>query len=169
MDLNGGTVAVIRAVPHGGDTKTLRSRRVLKLPQVAVGALRQLQAVQARDRLIAGAAWQEHGLVFCTTVGTPLDDANVRREFRKVGAAAGLGSGWAPRDLRHTFVSLMSEDGVQVEEIARLVGHDRSTTTEVVYRHELRPVIRTCADVMDRLSDTPDAGRRTSDSALQMS
>ena len=66
--------------------------------------------------------------------GTPLDDANVRRELRKVVSAAGLGSGWAPRDLHHTFVSLMSEDGVPVEEIARLVGHDRSATTERVYR-----------------------------------
>jgi integrase len=153
VDLDTGTVAVIRAVRHGGDTKTLKSRRMLMLPRIATDALRQLQAAQHRDRLIAGEAWQEHGLVFCTSLGTQLDDANVRREFRKVADAAGLGPGWAPRDLRHTFVSLMSEDGVPVEEIARLVGHDRSTTTEVVYRHELRPVIRTCAEVMDRLFD----------------
>jgi hypothetical protein len=35
-----------------------------------------------------------------------LDAANVRREFRKITEATGLGTGWAPRDLRHTFVSL---------------------------------------------------------------
>jgi integrase len=164
VDLDAGTVAVIRAVRHGGDTKTLKSRRTLKLAQIAVDALRELQAVQAGDRIIAGQAWQEHGLVFCTSVGTPLDDANVRREFRRVAAVAELGPGWAPRDLRHTFVSLMSEDGVPVEEIARLVGHDRSTTTEVVYRHELRPVIRTSAEVMDRLFDTvPTASRLASE------
>jgi hypothetical protein len=28
--------------------------------------------------------------------------------------------------LRHTFVSLMSADGVPIEEIARLVGHNRA-------------------------------------------
>ena len=34
----------------------------------------------------------------------------------------------------------MSADGVPIE-IARLAGHTRTATTELVYRHELRPVI----------------------------
>jgi hypothetical protein len=40
-----------------------------------------------------------------------------------------------------------------VEEIARLAGHSSSRTTEVVYRHELRPVITTGADAMDKMFD----------------
>ena len=71
------------------------------------------------DQLAAGTLWQDHDLVFASAIGTPLDAANVRREFRKITEAAGLGVGWAPRDLRHTFVSLMSADGVPIEEIAR--------------------------------------------------
>lgn len=106
---------------------------------------------QTEDRPAAGALWQDHGLVFASVIGTPLDAANVRREFRKITGAAGLGTGWAPRDVRHTFVSLMSADGVPIEEIARLAGHDRTATTELVYRHELRPVITTGAEVMDRI------------------
>jgi integrase len=159
VDLMAGTVAVYRAVRHGGDTKTLKSRRVLRLPEMGVDALAGLYADQARDRALAGDAWQEHGLVFCTSVGTPLDAANVRREFRKVAESAGLGEKWTPRDLRHTFVSLMSDDGMAVEEIARLVGHNRSTTTETVYRHELRPVIGTGAEVMDRIFDASGTAR----------
>jgi integrase len=38
-----------------------------------------------------------------------------------------------------------------VEEIARLAGHASSRTTETIYRHELRPVITTGADVMDKI------------------
>jgi integrase len=49
------------------------------------------------------------------------------------------GAGYAPRDLRPTFVSLMSADGAPIEEIARLAGHNRTATTELVYRHELPP------------------------------
>jgi hypothetical protein len=46
----------------------------------------------------------------------------------------------------------MSAHGdVPVEEIARLTGHSDSRTIETVYRHELRPVIRSGAGVMDRL------------------
>ena len=145
------SVAVWRSVRQGGDTKTAKSRRTLALPQTAIQALRDHRRRQAEDRLAAGALWQENGLVFTSVIGTPLDAANVRREFRKIMEAAGLGAGWAPRDLRHIFVSLMSADGVPVEEIARLAGHNRTATTELVYRHELRPVITTGAEVMDRI------------------
>ena len=40
--------------------------------------------------------------MFASAIGTPLDAANVRREFRKITEAAGLGAEWAPRDLRPT-------------------------------------------------------------------
>jgi len=89
--------------------------------------------------------------VFTTTIGTPLDAHNVRREFRRLCRVAGIGNGWSPRELRHTFVSLMSEGGVPIEEIARLAGHATTRTTELVYRKELRPVIATGAEVMDRI------------------
>jgi integrase len=145
------SVAVWRSVRQGGDTKTAKSRRTLALPQTAIQALKEHRRRQAEDRLAAGALWQDHGLVFTSTIGTPLDAANVRREFRKIMETAGLGAGWAPRDLRHTFVSLMSADGVPIEEIARLAGHNQTATTELVYRHELRPVITTGAEVMDRI------------------
>jgi integrase len=145
------SVAVWHSVRQGGDTKTAKSRRTLALPQAAAHALKEHRKRQAEDRLAAGALWQDHGLVFASAIGTPLDAANVRREFRKITEAAGLGAGWAPRDLRHTFVSLMSADGVPIEEIARLAGHNRTATTELVYRHELRPVITTGAEVMDRI------------------
>ena len=65
--------------------------------------------------------------------------------------AAGIGEDWTPRELRHTFVSLMSESGVTLEEIARLVGHSSTATTEQVYRHELRPVLQRGAEVMDQI------------------
>ncbi len=43
------------------------------------------------------------------------------------------------------------------EEIARLVGHSNSRTTEVVYRHELRPVIRSGAEIMNKIFNTAPA------------
>ena len=106
---------------------------------------------QASERARAADVWQESGLVFTTSVGTPFESHNLRREFRKVTAAAGLGSRWVPNELRTSFVSMMSYHGVPVEEIARLAGHASSRTTEVIYRRELRPVITTGAEVMDQI------------------
>jgi integrase-like protein len=81
----------------------------------------------------------------------PYESHNLRRDFRKVTAAAGLGARWVPKELRTSFVSMMSYQGVPVEEIARLAGHASSRTTEVVYRRELRPVITAGAEVMDQI------------------
>lgn len=58
---------------------------------------------------------------------------------------------WTPRELRHSFVSLMSKQRVPLEEVARLVGHKSTAVTELVYRHELRPVIQSGAQAMDEL------------------
>ena len=58
---------------------------------------------------------------------------------------------WTPRELRHSFVSVLSDAGVPLEEISRLVGHSGTTVTELVYRHQLKPVIQTGATVMDQL------------------
>jgi integrase len=148
------SVAVWRSVRAHRDTKTEKSRRTLALPQMAVDVLRVHKERQGEERLAAGVRWSDHDLVFCTRTGAPLDAANVRREFRAACTAAKIGERWTPRELRHSFVSLMSSSGVLIEEIARLVGHSSSRTTEVVYRDELRPVLTTGAEAMDKIFDS---------------
>jgi integrase len=72
VDLDAATVSVWRSVRAHGDTKTNRSRRTLKLPEIAVEALRAQKRRQAIDRREAGELWQERGLVFTTSVGDGL-------------------------------------------------------------------------------------------------
>ena len=151
VDLDAGTLAVYRSVRASGDTKTPKSRRVLKLPGKVIDAMTEHRSQQAAARLKAGQLWQDHGLVFSSAVGTPLDAHNVRRSFRAITKAAGLGEAWTPRELRHTFVSLLSANDVNLEDIARLVGHSGTTVTERVYRHEIRPSLTQGAEVMDHL------------------
>jgi integrase len=145
------SAAVWRSVRSHGDTKTEKSRRTLALPEMAVNALRAHRERQADDRAATDMTWSDRDLVFSTRTGAALDAANVRREFRAACKAAKIGEHWTPRELRHSFVSLMSSSGVPVEEIARLAGHSNTRTTEVVYRRELRPVLTTGAEAMDRL------------------
>ncbi|MFC4049997.1 tyrosine-type recombinase/integrase [Actinomadura syzygii] len=100
----------------------------------------------------AGKAWQEHGLVFASRVGTPLDSHNVRRGFRRMLANAGLPAAeWTPREMRHSFASLLSDSGVALEDIARLCGHSGTAVTEAVYRLQIRPVIEGGATAMDHI------------------
>jgi integrase len=151
------SAAVWRSVRSHGDTKTEKSRRTLALPDMAVNALWAHKERQAAERLAAGGQWNDQDLVFSTRTGGALDAANVRREFKAACRAATLGEHWTSRELRHSFVSLMSSSGVPVEEIARLAGHSNTRTTEVVYRRELRPVLTTGAEAMDRIFSSPPA------------
>jgi len=149
-------IAVWRSVRRGGDTKTRKSRRTLALPTRCVEALWQQFEDQGWDRLAAGDKWEEHGLVFSSAVGKPLDAANVRRAFRQAlkGIDGINADDWTPRELRHSFVSLLSDRGVPLEVISRLVGHSGTAVTEEVYRKQIRPVIQTGAVVMDGIFST---------------
>jgi integrase len=144
-------VYVWRSVRADGDTKTEKSRRTLEVPDEAATALRALHKRQAAQRLTAGAAWHDGNLVFCTRVGTALAAGNVRRSFRAITKAAGIGGDWTPRETRHTFVSIMSDNDVPIETIADLVGHKGTSVTERVYRHQLKPVITKGATTMNTI------------------
>lgn len=77
---------------------------------------------------------------------------NVRRDVCAVLDDAGLvGREWTPRELRHSFVSLLSEHRIPIEDISQLVGHTNTLVTETVYRKQLRPVIQEGATAMDKI------------------
>jgi integrase len=155
LDSDPPFVMVWHSVRAGGDTKTRKSRRTLKLPQRCVDALRDHQARQNQIRKVAGDKWQDNELVFPSRLGTTADASHVRRTFRQVVAAAGFNpQEWTPRELRHSFVSLLSDADVPIERISRLVGHSSTVTTETIYRKQIRPVIEHGADVMDRIFPT---------------
>lgn len=151
-------VEVWRSVRAGGDTKTRKSRRTLALPGLAVEALRRQRAEQAAERLATGDRWTDLGLVFPSRVGTAMNKDNARREFRlTLATVPNLDpDDWAPRELRHSFVSLLSDSGVPLEQISQLVGHSGTSVTELVYRHQIRPVVQTGARVMDTLFGAVD-------------
>ncbi|RKN56757.1 site-specific integrase, partial [Streptomyces klenkii] len=147
-------IAVWRSVRTGGDTKTHRSRRTLALPARCVTALRCHRAAQERQRKQAGGSWNQANLVFTSATGTELDAANVRRAFRRaIAKAEGINPHeWTSRELRTSFVSLLSDrGGLPVEKIAQLVGHASTSTTERIYRKQIRPVIQTGAVAIDRV------------------
>ena len=146
-------VYVWRSVRATGDTKTELSRRTLEVPDEAADALKDHHKRQVTRRLRTGAAWQDNDLVFCTRTGTPLAAGNVRRSFRAITRAAGIREDWTPRELRHSFVSILSDNGVSIEEIADLVGHKTTVVTQKVYRHQLKPVITTGATMMNSILD----------------
>lgn len=156
-------IYVWRSVRKHGDSKTRKSRRTLEIPKDVADALKVHRTRQAAWKLKAGEDWQDGNLVFCTRSGRPLDAGNVRRAFRAVTRRADIGENWVPRELRHSFVSIMSDSGVPIETIADLVGHAGTSVTEKVYRHQLKPVITQGAQTMHAVfGDAPEKKARRS-------
>jgi integrase len=106
VDLDNGVIYVWRSTRRDGDTKTPKSRRSLILPKRAIQALRAHKKRQAAERLAAGEAWQDHGLVFCHEAGRPYTRDSLNWRFGKVTQLAGVGH-WHAHEARHTAVSIM--------------------------------------------------------------
>ena len=122
VDLGAGAVAVYRAVRATADTKTPKSRRVLSLPRLAVRALGEHLDHQAEDRLLAGVPGRSWVLSTLLLSVRHLIVTTCSASSGRITQAAGLGTDWVPREMRHTFVSLLSSNGTALEDIADLVG-----------------------------------------------
>lgn len=139
-----------REVLRFGDPKTAKSRRSLSLPAPVVTALQRRWAHRAAQRLSLGAAWQDSGLVFTTSVGTPLNPSNLRRGFERLTSAAGLGH-WHPNELRHSACSLLSAAGVPLEHVADVLGHDGTRMAARFYRHAVAPAVGAAVAPMEAM------------------
>jgi site-specific recombinase XerD len=148
VDLDKGVIHVWRSARRDGDVKTPKSRRSLILPQRAITALKAHRRRQAAERLTAGEDWHNNNLVFCHPDGRQYTRDDLNWRFAKVTRRAGLGH-WHAHEGRHTAVSIMSTNGVPLQDISDTVGHKSTHVTETVYRHVIVPAIQGGATVMD--------------------
>lgn len=144
VDLDAGTVRVeqqVIRVPGQGLVvsplpKTASSRRINHLPSSALDALRQHRLQQLQERLRAGERWQEHDLVFPSSVGTPIEPRNLTRHLHRLCEAAGL----KPErfhNLRHTAASIGFAEGLDPKMIQHMLGHSAIGVTMDTYTHLL--------------------------------
>jgi integrase len=158
VDLNRGVIHVWRSASRTGDVKTPQSKRSLVLPRRAIAALTAHRRRQAAERLAAGAAWPDMNLVFCHEDGSMYTSDALNWRFAKMTRRAGIGH-WHAHEGRHTAVSIMSSNGVPLQDISDTVGHKSTHVTETVYRHVIVPAIRGGANVMDTVfGDGPEDG-----------
>lgn len=130
------------------EPKTRRSKRTIPLPKVASAALRARRLLQLEERLLAGPRWQETGLVFTSTIGTPVDARSLVREYHAILESASL-----PHrrfhDLRHTCASLLLWQEVHPRVVMEALGHSQISLTMDTYSHVMPETLKKAADQMD--------------------
>ena len=157
VDMEDGTLRVSRTVQRlgsgigliEGSPKSARSRRTVPLPAVCLEALQRHRVQQARDRLSAGDAWTDCGLVFASAKGTVIEPRNLNRLFDELSAKAGLRR-LRFHDLRHTCASLLLAQGVQPRVVMEILGHSQLSITTDLYSHVMPTALRGAADLLDQ-------------------
>jgi integrase len=156
VDFDAGTLRVSFAIQRIEgrlqmvEPKTERSRRVLPLPKTVVSALRAHRSRQLEEKLALGPEWQETGLVFTSSIGTPLEPRNVVRKFHALLKDAGL-----PRsrfhDLRHSCASLLLAQGVPARTVMEILGHSQISLTMNTYAHVMPAMKQDAMDLMESI------------------
>ncbi len=141
------------------EPKTQKSRRSVIVAPFALEALRQHRVRQLEAKLQAGASWQEHDYVFCTSIGTHLHpDRDILSQLKGLLKKADLPA-IRFHDLRHSAATLLLSEGVHPKVVQELLGHSNISMTLDVYSHVLPSMQQ---DAISRLNDAldPSEGRR---------
>jgi integrase len=142
IDLDRETLQVRRilsAAKEGPRFTTPKSNqgRSVRLTTQAVQALRDHRKRQVQERLKHAAFWKDHGLVFTTLVGTPLNRHNVfSRSFKPLLRRAELPD-MPFHALRHSFATLMLTSGEHPKVVQEMMGHSGIRVTMDFYSHVL--------------------------------
>jgi integrase len=115
-------------------TKTSNGKRVI---QIGIQTIQKLQDHYGLQQLIKGNAgkyWQENDLVFPSSIGTPLNHANLYRRFIDLLDKARL-----PHirfhDFRHTAATLLLNNNIPMIVVSRRLGHYKVSFTMDTYGH----------------------------------
>lgn len=151
VDLGAGllTVRHTRVMVHGiardSTPKTAAGVREVALDAGTVAALREQRARQKADRLAAPPGmWDGQGHVFSDELGRPLIPEYVTKAFVRAVRRAGL-----PKirlhDLRHSYATLLLDEGVPLKVVADRLGHSTTRVTEDLYQHRVDRLDREAA------------------------
>jgi integrase len=141
------TKAGLRAKPP----KTKRGRRNVGLPQDAVAMLRNPKVAQLELRLklglgnIAPETWP-----FSTILGALLSPDNLSRDWIRVCRQRKLPR-YSFHALRHTHVSTLIRQGVDILVISRRIGHSKPSVTLDVYGHLIEGADAAAASAIEGL------------------
>ncbi len=120
-----------------GETKTRRGRRQVNLTPRTVSALKAHRRRQLEEKMLLVEPYEDHGLIFSTRVGTPVNPENlVNRSFKPLLKKAGLPE-IRFHNLRHTCATLLLGRGVHPKLVQELLGHATIAMTLDTYSHYL--------------------------------
>lgn len=128
VDSNG----ISRHVSVKKPPKTVSSNRILKVHDYVMDAVRDRMKINEKNKTTYGAAFQDNNVIFCGRNGNPFYGSQLNAVISRVCLRAGI-ENRSCHSLRHTFATMLLEQGEDLKTISRLLGHASETTTFTVY------------------------------------
>ncbi len=150
------TVGALHGKTEYKKPKTARSRRDIDLADGILAVLRAHKTRQSTRRLELGPRWQDHDLVFPSTVGTPVNPDNCDQDFNRLIKKAGVKL-IRIHDTRHSYATLAILNGIPINVVSQSMGHGDISTTLRTYAHVMPEQNRELARKMGSLLLLPDA------------
>jgi len=148
------TVAIVRSLRTNEGTavftdgKTKNSRRGIEISAPTVQVL-QAQKLTLDAMAIVRDGWEDHDLVFPSSVGTPQDTKNLRKIWNKCLKGTSIEGKATFHTCRHSHASMSLMKGESIFVISRRLGHADATITMNLYSHLMKNQQSIAAAAMD--------------------
>jgi integrase len=112
--------------------KTKSSRRILPITNRIRQAFIRHQHNVSFAASMAGDRWRRTEFVFVSSIGTPLNQSNNLRIYKKMLSQHDIRF-IRPHDMRHTFATLGLENNIALEKVSQTLGHSDINITKSIY------------------------------------
>jgi len=166
LDVREREIRVARALSAGTiSTPKSGHGRTVDISQVLAQTLMRLDVERKAETLRRG--WTAvPPWVFINEAGHPLDESKVRKAMTRVLKAAKLPRHFSPHCLRHTYASLLLQQGVTPAYVQRQLGHASIQLTVDTYGKWLPLGNKAAVDRLDGVVPEPSGSRVVANGGL---
>lgn len=150
-------ISIVRSnqyLPHKGtfskSTKNESSERTITLPKEVMVLLKKYKIYQNEKRLKCGSKWNNTNFIFTQWNGIPMNPYTVSSWFHKFLIKNNLKK-VTFHQLRHTSASILINEGVNIKEVSKRLGHSNASTTLNIYSHVLKSADKVAANAIEKV------------------
>lgn len=145
----GNTTEIVFQTP-----KSKNSIRSIPLMKPIVEDLKQWQLVQQQDKVLAGIAYQDLGMLVSNPLGMYIEPRTFKDYYDQILDASGIGH-FTFHALRHTFATRALEQQMDSKTLSTILGHYSVSFTLDTYAHVLDNHKREGMELMEALFQSP--------------
>jgi len=161
IDINKSSLYLKERGIFDDETKTEASKRVIKLPGVAMQLLGDWKIEQKYEAYALGDRWENSGKIFTQWDGKPIHPDTITTWFKRFIKKNDLPD-ITVHSLRHTNATLLIASGTDLRTVSKRLGHSNITTTGNIYTHAIQTADERAADLLGDIL-TPKQSKRHSE------